>query len=800
MQSEPAASITPTNIADEGQVEVSPRGKKEPVPEHLRLLFESSTENLCDQDKEKVAEVLTCFQDVFSKGSHDLGRATSVKYDIVTGDATPVKQPPRRIPVSRREEAFKAIEDMEKQGIVEPSTSPWSCPVVLVRKKDGSTRFCVDYRRLNDVTRKDSFPLPRIDVTLNALNGATWFSTLDLKSGYWQVELEPSAKEKTAFSAGKGLWQFKVMPSGLCNAPATFERLMEAVLFGLSWKTCLIYLDDIIVHAASFNDHIENLCRVLERLRRANLKLNPKKCRLFQQQVQFLGYTVSKHGISADQEKVKVVQSWPQPRSVREVRSFLGLCTYYRRFVPGFANIAKPLHQLSEKNAKFLWTEECNTAFRSLKHHLTKTPTLCYPDFEKPFILDTYASNVAIGAVLSQVADGVERPIAYFSQTLSKPETRYCVTRRELLAVLKATEHFHPYLYGNQFLIRTDHASLRWLLSFKNPEGQMARWLQKLQQYDFNIEHRPGNQHGNADALSRRPCEQSHCCYCEKREVREWKLRDEEPQHTASDIAEHRVCSASSELPESAQSSLQRIGQAQRSDTDVRCVITWMEESSTKPEWGEVSSYSTAVKSFWGQWESLKLHEGKLYRIVDNVPAQQLWQLVVPKALRKTVLEQLHDSPVGGHFGVAKTLAKVRERFFWPKCRQFVEEWCRKCDKCASRKGPTKRRKGPMKQFNVGAPLERVAVDVMGPLPTSTSGNKYILILGDYFTKWVEAYPLENQQAETVAGVIVKEFVSRFGVPFQLHSDQGRNFEAELFQKMCELLGIEKTRTTALHP
>ena len=479
---EPAASITPTNIADEGQVEVFPRGKKEPVPEHLRLLFESSTENLCEQDKEKVAEVLTCFQDVFSKGSHDLGRAMSVKHDIVTGDATPMKQPLRRIPVSRREEAFKAIEDMEKQGIVEPSTSPWSSPVILVRKKDESTRFCVDYRQLNDVTWKDSFPLPRIDVTLDALNGATWFSTLDLKSGYWQVELEPSAKEKTAFSVGKGLWQIKVMHFELCNAPATFERLMEAVWFSLPWKTCLVYLDNIIVHAASFNDHIENLCRVLETLRRANLKLNPKKCRLFQQQVQFLGYTVSEHGISADQGKVKAVQSWPQPRSVHEVRSFLGLCTYYRRFVPGFANIAKPLHQLSEKNAKFLWTEECDTAFRSLKHHLTKTPTLCYPDFEKPFILDTDASNVAIGAVLSQVADGVECPIAYFSKTLSKPETCYCVTRRELLAVLKATEHFHPYLYGNQFLIRTDHASLRWLLSFKNPEGQMARWLQKLQQ------------------------------------------------------------------------------------------------------------------------------------------------------------------------------------------------------------------------------------------------------------------------------------------------------------------------------
>jgi hypothetical protein len=425
---EAAASITATNMASEGKENLQ-TSKKEPVPDYLQSLYESSTENLCDRDKEKVAELLVCFQDVFSQGLDDLGRATGVRHDIVTGNAAPVKQPPRRIPVSKREEASKAIKDMEKQGIVEPSTSPWSSPVVLVRKKDGSTRFCVDYRRLNDVTRKDSFPLPRIDATLDALNGASWFSTLDLKSGYWQVELESSAKEKTAFSAGKGLYQFKVMPFGLCNAPATFERLMEAVLAGLPWETCLVYLDDIIVHAADFKSHIKNLRLVLEKLRQANLKLNPKKCKLFQQQVQFLGYTVSKHGISADQEKVKAVQNWPQPTNVREVKSYLGLCTYYRRFVPGFANIAKPLHLLTEKNARFQWTNECEAAFKSLKQHLTKTPTLAYPDFQKSFILDTDASNVAIGGVLSQIVDGAERPIAYFSKTLSKPESQ-CRTPR----------------------------------------------------------------------------------------------------------------------------------------------------------------------------------------------------------------------------------------------------------------------------------------------------------------------------------------------------------------------------------
>ena len=242
----------------------------------------------------------------------------------------------------------KAVGEMYRQGVIEPSKSPWSSPVVLVRKKNGGIRFCVDYRKLNDVTHKDSYPLPRIDESIEALSGAKWFSTLDLKSGYWQVELDPQDKEKTAFSLGSGLWQFTVMPFGLANAPATFERLMEQVLTGLPLTTALIYLDDVLVAGRSLSDQLSHLHTVLQRFRSAGLKLAPEKCFLFQKEVKYLGHVVSEAGIATDFEKVEAVRSWPIPISVKELCSFLGLCSYYRRFIAGFADIAQPLYKCSE--------------------------------------------------------------------------------------------------------------------------------------------------------------------------------------------------------------------------------------------------------------------------------------------------------------------------------------------------------------------------------------------------------------------------------------------------------------------
>ncbi|GFQ68546.1 retrovirus-related Pol polyprotein from transposon 297 [Trichonephila clavata] len=288
---------------------------------------------------------------------------------------------------------------------------------------------------------------------------------------------------------------------------------METVLNGLTPEACLVYLDDIIIVGKSFEEHLSNLRRVFEKLKEAKLKLNPSKCNLFRHEVNYLGHIISADGVRTDPQKVSAVKDWRRPKNVHELRSFLGLCTYYRRFVKGFSSIARPLHRLTENKQKFLWTDECEEAFNSLKAALTSSPILVYPDPEKQFILDTDASHESVGAVLSQEINGQEHVIAYWSKCLSKPERNYCVTRKELLAIVKAVENFHSYLYGRKFLLRTDHASLTWLLNFKNTEGQIARWIQKLEEYDFEIKHRKGSLHGNADALSRRPCSNA-CSYC----------------------------------------------------------------------------------------------------------------------------------------------------------------------------------------------------------------------------------------------------------------------------------------------
>ena len=491
------------------------------IPPHLTELYENSCKNLNELEKTKFRALLIKFKDAFSKHPKDIGTTPLIEHTIDTGDATPIKIPPRRIPISKLKQAEQEMAEMADRQIIEPSDSAWCSPVVLINKPDGSLRFCIDYRRLNEKTIKSGQPINRIDDSLDALAGATLFSVLDLRSGYWNVNIAEKDRPKTAFAIpGSGLWQFRKMPFGLCNAPSTFVSLMQKVLRGLSWKICLTYLDDIIVMSKSFDEHLENLSKVISCLQKADLKLHPKKCDLFKEKVSFLGHVVSSEGVATDPEKLESVKNWPVPKNLKQVRSFIGFCSYYRRYVKGFSTVARPLHKLTEAGQKFDFNEECLTAFETLKEALTSAPILGYPNSEDPFILDTDASNDGLGSVLSQIQNGVERVIAYFSKTFSKQERRYCVTRRELLAVVASIKHFHHYLYGQKFVVRSDHGALRWIYNFKNPEGQLARWLETLATYDFKIEHRAGRVHSNADGLSRRPCCESGCNYCTRAEMR----------------------------------------------------------------------------------------------------------------------------------------------------------------------------------------------------------------------------------------------------------------------------------------
>ena len=437
----------------------------EALPHHLQDLVEQTCRDLDPTQRHRLATVLLEYSDIFPVPGAPLTNHTdAVEHDINTGDRPPIRCAPRRMSPQKMKKEEECVTEMLTGGQIEPSDSLWSSPVVLVTKKDGGTRFCIDYRRLNDATTKDAYPLPQIDDTLDMLAGKQWFSTLDLASGYWQVSLSQEVRVKTAFATHSGLFQFRVMPFGLCNAPATFERLMDRVLQGLRWSRCLVYLDDIISFGSTFDGALTNLTLIFERLRSYGLQL----CHLFRSSVPFLGHIVGRHGLKCDPAKIEDVKSWPVPDCLKSVRQFLGFVGYYRRFIPNFADVATPLVTLTGKDVPFVCDVSCSTAFAALRAALMDAPILAFPTETGPYVLDTDTSNFGLGGVLSQVQDNQECVVAYCSHALRPSQRCYCTTKREMLAAVAMCIQFRSYLRGAKFTLRTDHKSLVWLHRFKD--------------------------------------------------------------------------------------------------------------------------------------------------------------------------------------------------------------------------------------------------------------------------------------------------------------------------------------------
>ena len=462
-------------------------------------------ECLSPLQQQQLNELFKEFQDVFSQGDDDLGNTPLLKHGIET-HGPPLRQPYRRQNPAVCREEMTQVQQMLSSNVIRPSNSPWASPVVMVRKKDGSLRFCVDFRQLNAATVKDAHPLPRIDDLLDALHGAKWFSTLDLKSGYWQVPISEQDKAKAAFRTSSGqLFEFNQVTFGLCNAPATFSRLMDRVLAGLHWETCLFYLDDIIVFSSTWEEHLARLCEVFERLRHAKLKLGAAKCTFTAKEVSYLGHRVTEEGLLPDPSLLAPIRDIPPPKTTTEVRSFLGLAGYYRRYVKGFAAIAAPLYALTRKDAVFHWSEDCQSAFNQLKTRLTTSPITAFPDFSQEFRLYTDASTAGLGAILAQVRDGKERIICCASRALNKAEKSYPATKLECLAIVWAVAKFRPYLMAMPFEVFTDHYALQWLKMMRTGSALLHRWSAALEEYDFTVRHRPGKVQTHVDGLSRLP-------------------------------------------------------------------------------------------------------------------------------------------------------------------------------------------------------------------------------------------------------------------------------------------------------
>ena len=723
------------------------------IPPELDL--SSARKVLSNKQFDKLKGLLKSLQKVWRQPGEQLGADPKFSHTIELSAERPINQKPRRLDPLKTTEARKEVDRMLSMNVIEPTRSPWAAPIVLVTKKDGSTRFCVDYRKLNEVTIADAYPLPRCDDLLSSLHGKKYFSALDLESGYWQIPMSVADKEKTAFVTPFGAWQFKVMPFGLRNAPATFQRTMDAVMAGAKWVHCLVYIDDVLIFSNSFDEHLEHIKDVFKRLVSHNFKLKPSKCEILRPEILYVGHLVSSRGILPNPAKVKAIKDWPAPKSTKEVESFLGLTGYFRKFIKDYAVIAKPLYDMKKE---FVWGEEQQKAFEYLRRALINPPLLAHPDPEKPFVLETDACLTGLGAVLLQEdADGKLRPIEYASRLVRKHEANWAVRELEALGILWACENFQHWLLHRPFVIRSDHHSLKWMNEVQG--GRIERWVVRLAPFRFTVVPKKGILNVAPDRLSRSGVDAN------PEKVSSEDILDEMTLFTTSEVTRDLVIAE------------------QRKDKELQRMVKFLKT-------GEIN-FNSRTKQQRFKAEAVG------YELVNRLLRKE-GSVVLPQSLRSTVIKEYHDGPLGAHLSAEKLVPIIRKAFWWKNLAKDVREYCRACIGCARATDYASKRFGFLKPIQAGRPWHTVAMDLAGPFPAGYDDERYVLVMMDHFTKYVILIALSNKRAATIARKVDKHLIHKESCPKRVLTDDGSEFKGD-FSTLLEKYHVQHDHTLPYH-
>lgn len=793
------------------------------------------TEHLNTEEKEKIIKLCKSYNDIFYNENSNLSFSNAVKHEIRTKDEEPVFVKSFRHPHAMKQEIQNQIRKLLDDKIIRPSISPYSAPVWIVPKKldaSGKRKFrmVIDYRKLNDKTIEDKYPLPRIEEILDNLGKCSYFTTLDLAQGFFQLEMHPNSIEKTAFTVNNGHYEYLRMPFGLKNAPSTFQRVMDNILREHLHKFCFVYMDDVVIFSKSLQEHLNHLKLIFQKFREYNLKIQLDKSEFLQKQVAFLGHVITPEGVKPNPSKISAVQNYPIPKTTKEIKSFLGLVGYYRRFISNFAKIVAPLTKCLRKGTKVDYTHpEYTSAFEQCKELLSNAPILAYPDFTKQFKLTTDASNVAIGSVLSQA----NRPVAYYSRTLNSAEKNYSTIEKELLAILDSTKHFRPYLFGQNFVIETDHNPLVWLYKIKEPNSRLIRWKLKLEEFNFTIVYKKGKENQVADALSRVQIQENETdnesvipnCHeipnISDEDIEEiiknTRIETTQIDLNALDTFEetletiHSVDEDDGKIIPISEQSVNNFANRIILDISERYRSTFRKpfnkntyiidirqnfiEEDLRRTFKEIFKPNNTYgiyfrdpklrKPFIDLCKNTFNYTLKIF--LCNISCQD----ITNKETQKGLVQNYHEKT---HNGITETYNQLKSKYFWPKMKETITQIINDCEICLQ----SKYERRPYQLKLSGPLLAKRPFEVLHIDTFSFSNNKFLTII-DLFSRYSQAYLIKDGTAITVLNKL-RHYFSHHNVPQKIVCDEGREFQNHVFKEFCKLNQIDLHFTTVNNP